>query len=337
MIMKKLLFIALIIIELSSCCTKKEEPKVHNFFSQNRLLMLTDVALVDTIQSDWISQVNVLKYMEILLKKVITETKTFYKPYIDFYQLGTYRTLESLDEEELCKRMGVDQPKNLMAASNFEKLKEIQSIRFTENWSFDPEKLIFNKDVIDLMPVKHYAEGTGKDIRYARKMLFAFHQHPDSVVDNSSTQGDKIIGTVKYEFPIEQGIVNDGNYETFCPYWNKHVAEKLLAHLFLGIEKGKFSALYPSFSAEDGKAITWNEIEKRMGVGIDTVMVDDQKVAIEKQLDISEIKLIIFCEEWSYNSKNLKFYKKVKYIEPVRVFIRDEEVIKKIVFRLNLN
>ncbi len=108
--------------------------------------------------------------------------------------------------------------------------------------------------------------------------------------------------------------------------------KKLLKNIFSKIEKGEIPA-YGAMSDPFGDEIGWNEILSAMDASIDTVDVMDSQTSEWKQkitegkLRLSEIKSLIFVEEWSLDKEGI-LQKKVLGIAPIRHYFAASDSLR---------
>ncbi len=121
--------------------------------------------------------------------------------------------------------------------------------------------------------------------------------------------------------------------------WMAHVDHRaLVSDLFERIEHGSLAAYFPYDDPGEKSALTWDAILRAMDAVNDTIMFqhpetgDFSEEIVEKRLELSSIKALVFIEEWFISPTNGAIVKEVLGIAPVRFEYYGEQVHKSIVF-----
>ena len=129
----------------------------------------------------------------------------------------------------------------------------------------------------------------------------------------------------------------------WAPYFNSLSRDRFVKILFDRVLSGK-SQPYGMYNNK----ITVNDIITAMDASPEEVYVpnvetgEEEKVIIEGVIDYTEIKSIIFNEDWYIDPETLRIEKKIISIAPIRHYYIAEDydgdtLLKKIVFQVFLN
>lgn len=108
---------------------------------------------------------------------------------------------------------------------------------------------------------------------------------------------------------------------------------KLLEKILEQIKSGQLKAYDPFFFDKD-KPLAWDEVEKNLGSFTDTLDVastetnEIQQKVVHEDYDLSEIKSLIFIEEWYFDEQN-HLQKNLLGLAPVRHIVKSENVSSK--------
>lgn len=121
--------------------------------------------------------------------------------------------------------------------------------------------------------------------------------------------------------------------------WVKNIdSRKWMDLLFDKVNKGELIAYSPYGDLET--PMTWDDVLFQMDALNDTVITEDPETQepktqiIENKMQMSEIKGVIFIEDWSMNSEDGRISKEILGVAPIRYYPVgiSEEPRKSIVF-----
>ncbi len=141
--------------------------------------------------------------------------------------------------------------------------------------------------------------------------------------DKDNVKSDSLaknIKTISYEVSLE--------IEADKPEWMANLnKQKLIGDLFDRVKNNELSA-YDPFYFKAEAPISWQEIRANMGAGADTTEVLDLNTGemtlrvVDVEIDLTEIKSLIFIEEWSTTALGA-IQKNVLGVAPVRHYARN--------------
>lgn len=228
--------------------------------------------------------------------------------------------------------------------------QEIQSLYFIENWQFNAEKFTFGKQVLGIVPIRHFYRH--KDIDQEnillKKVFRLLFRH-----DLSRRQKRKIekrwvnCNTVSYEqMLVNRGEVYDSQSRWFqmenAPFFTGFSRYKLIE----AVVQKAISGEKPAFDFRTGEKLSVEQVKRNMGGGSDTIIVSYGEQRAEKIVErdprTDQVKSVVFIEDWFYDPQTLRMKKVVKGIAPVRWYFSDsdidhENLLKKIAFTIYFN
>ncbi len=144
------------------------------------------------------------------------------------------------------------------------------------------------------------------------------NQTKDSIISSNNA----LLAT-KVEIDCRIPFDNENN-----PNWVKGLnREKFVNNIFSKILSGKFTEIY-----KRDEKYTISNVEDRMGVKFDTTITFNKKTnkndtSINKtEINLSEIKEILFNEEWKFDKKEFGFEKKINSWSFIRKFYRQNDI-----------
>lgn len=168
----------------------------------------------------------------------------------------------------------------------------IKSLTFYEDWSYDSTRFTFSKKVVAIDAIRTYYRNEDVDsIRPIEKPVFRIANQ-----NNSKMEKLQEYRTVEYGFVYTPDTQCD-QYPQFTLYtWNV-----LVSSIISKVVSGKV----PAFDATTRKPLS-KEKANELFSSLDTVSYmseDDVPVVsvVEKTIDKSEIKSIVFSERWQVN------------------------------------
>lgn len=224
------------------------------------------------------------------------------------------------------------------------RIEQLVSIKFYENWALTETPLAFTKQVLSFAPVRRYSNSDLEN-EFVYRDVF--------VIKNPLEKGKEpliYMGKVEYEYFFNLGYlysfddfaIKVRNYFTSdvlpngdfafgnnkAPYLNtvcqKNMIDVLLRNVIEG--KGKVTSYF------DGKAMDTTAVKAKIyrlveisymnaeGMMKDTTLVSDVS---------SQIRSVIFIEDWYFDPQCLQIQKKVRALAPVRYFDESTERVKR--------
>lgn len=212
---------------------------------------------------------------------------------------------------------------------------ELQRLLFEESWSFNKEAFSFIKNVESYSPIRlFYRENDTLKKELLKQMLY-WYSFDDSQKDKKDLT--LLTENVTYEF----GLYNNTN-----PAWLESLSPSRFVDILLDkvLEEG-----YPAydFFSESNKQLSVEEIKENLGETIENYFIENPNtgeydtVQVKSNFYPDELMSVIFIEDWYIDKDNLKIYKFVKKIAPVRQYTSfdekgEEENTKRIPFYVNL-
>lgn len=300
----------------TSCCNDEKSLTSETSKGRVNLLLPASVPVNQLFAFDnisipsWQKELKANDFISKVFSKVLSSEVTVFEPFADDSIKST--------KEDIFSKMGTkSEPFNL---------SEIKAIYFEEEWSLDTaEPFLFEKNILNWSPVRSYmrdkAEGEIK------KLIFKV---------KAGNPTELLAKNVIYEFYLE---------DTLNPANTKSINNEVLAHLIVDKAlSGKIKVYDPM---DVNKLLSVNDIETKMGVRRDTVYVDDintgksDEKIINTEIDYSEIRSIVFIEDWYYDSKTFAIKKVITGICPVRYYQKpgsenESDMVKSVAFMMYL-
>jgi len=325
----------------------------------------------DTVEKPFLENKEFQSLFGIMLdgvfnKKVnIYETNSLYNYSNIITRIETNEVKDRMDAMPEKIMVEVDEPGKFIERTLEKKMdtSELFAISFIEDWQLIEKPFSMNKKVIGYCPVRKYYKGDydAGEIRF--KTLFLCL---DTIINKKEIKRSNnrmvLTNKISYEYflipevyyDVKKGISVYNNvvencggegwlYDSNSPYFNNEGKSRFLNLII----KKALKENYPVYDFETNQRLSIDEIKNNTNTGIDSVMVEDVENpgtfivrAIEKQLDLMEIKSIIFHEEWYIDPITLRMQKKIISISPVRYytqwssFKQKDILIKKVIFTM---
>jgi len=239
---------------------------------------------------------------------------------------------------------------------------ELLGFAFYDEWFFDEANFKMTKKVKAYSPVRIYfrEDDLNREADPLQRMI-GFIIFPEKLSEKENVAIDKrmkLFKKTEYEFLLENEDILFENSEitngisTYIenintPLLNSYSRSKFINMLFAQVLSGKSEGV----DYETGTRLNPDEIRKRAGERIDTLMMEDpenyellKEVVLKTEFTsfLNEIKSIIFIEEWYIDEKTLQIKKVVKGVVPVRWYYNYEDYeqikLEKIkLFQVNFN
>jgi len=153
-------------------------------------------------------------------------------------------------------------------------------------------------------------------------ILFVFACNNDKVNDDKEILNNNALLAQKVEVMNRIELFNEDNPEWVSSFDSKTFFKNVFNKVF----SGEFSDCYKkSHDLSDTLKYTIEEIKQRM---ITNYHSNNDTVADEPKPDFSELKEIIFKEEWVFNKEKLIFEINVNAWIPIRVYYRFDDIKK---------
>jgi len=206
----------------------------------------------------------------------------------------------------------------------------INSLYFIEKWSFNKAAYSFKKEIVSWSPVmEYYKEINGRvdSSKIIKKLLYD--------LKGESKGTEKLIASnIIYEisFDSERKTNECFNLEQFVHY------------IIDPVINGEIET--QDFFDNSEKSIL--DIRKSLGYSVDSIETINSNTG-ESSIDVNitkenllSVQAFIFTEDWVIDTKSFVIRKKIKSIAPVSTKIRTDEngddyIVKKIIFKVNLN
>ena len=295
----------LLIIVISCFISCNEVEKKTNDNRVNLLLPtsvpVSQLFVFDTINTDWQKGLLSANLISRVFEMFNKSELTVFDPNTDDTNLTKYT------KEQVCNNLGVNSvPLNY---------NEIKGLFFKEEWFLDTVKsFVFEKSIISWSPVRYFNRNNEK----IKKLVFKISGN-----DASEILAKNII----YEFNLED-TVNQG--------FVKNIDVVKLTKLLIDKAVSGNTKVYNPMNVDEELSV--EQIKKRLGERIDTVITEEPETSemiqriIKSNINLEEIKSIVFIEDWYYNPKTYAIKKVVKGIAPVRHYYKFDEQVKSISF-----
>ncbi len=215
---------------------------------------------------------------------------------------------------------------------------ELKGFIFYDQWIFDEFEFKLIKSVVAWSPVRVYQREQDWDDNYDplyRQIGFVIN--PDSFNEKEKATVEKrlkLFMKVEYEFLLENqeilmyknelsDVFSDKIEKENTPFWNSYSRSKLKNIIFNRVLSGKSDA----YDFISGAKLSLDEIRKRSGERIDTILVTDpidyelwNEILVKTEITstMNQIKSVIFIEEWFIDQKTMYIKKVVRGVIPVR-------------------
>jgi hypothetical protein len=347
-----------------------ENLPVNYRVNLKRCINMVDGICQDTIEKPLVDNKEILNLFGIIFQGVfdkklkIYQTDILYNYSSQIYPMSLDDVREKMDAGQT-KIMVEDVSGNLVEKTVEMEMdtSELFGLTFIEDWQLTEKPFSMTKKVIGYCPIRKYYKGDYDDGQVFFKSLFLCL---DTITNkkeiNKSNKRMILTNKINYEYFLIPEVYNDVKkgislyynaiencggegwlFDYNSPYFNNEGKSRLINLII----KKALKENYPVYDFETNKQLSLDEIKSNTDSGVDSVMVEDVEnpgnfivKAIEKQLDIREIKSIIFHEEWYIDPITLRMHKKVTGISPVRYyyqwssFKQTDMLVKKVIFTM---
>lgn len=352
--------ILLIVGGIAGCKQPVVNPETKNDLMPEALRIVYSVNLQDTIFPDNYKDVSEKKFINTIMDNVCSGKTQAFKAFdaSEYYPYSIYES-EKIDVAEIKKRLSKGKFAENVDKAPLYTEEELKTVLFIEDWFFNKQDFVFEKDVIGIVPVRSFYGDDDTLKQFPRMMkicrILPFKNQTDESIKKSK---EKLVLTkkVEYEFFFNQTeallqqidsacfqcVKNNGEVleDYFAPHFNTLVRKKLVNMLIEEVISKKRKA-YDPWDKET--VMPAKEIMPRLGAKSETIMVQDEntgeliKQEVEGFADKTQIKSVIFVEEWYLNTETLYMEKKVKGIIPIRHYYKEDDIdqefpVKKKVF-----
>lgn len=222
------------------------------------------------------------------------------------------------------------------------KPEEIKEIGFAEEWKLTDSSFILEKNILEYCFVREYKTENNQ----LRKLItFSIRPQLDTIINQQwELLGSKIseifIEALAFSEAMEVYEVSKENWEAGNalfndrnPFWNFYTYKKLVNGLVENVKSGKVAAV----DLKTKKILSFSDIEERMGIVDMMISYTDENGEMitqnfKPELNTSDIKSLIFVEEWYIEKNSLALKKKIKGIAPVHYLsnLENGEIIKSV-------
>ncbi len=201
----------------------------------------------------------------------------------------------------------------------------IKTIYFCENWFYNSDNNIFKKDINWYSPVRYYHKYD--TLKFVKRWIFRIKNN-----DFNKKTSKQIAKNIIYEVDFD----NDTSTTIIDGLDKKQFVDILIDNAL--------SNKIKCFDSMLDKQLTTDEIKKELGYKIDTVFVEDPETSELKShititgIDRTEIKGLMFIENWYIDTVSFCMQKQILGMAPVRFkekYYEDEdkpEILKTIPF-----
>jgi len=219
---------------------------------------------------------------------------------------------------------------------------DISAIRFWDKWNFDENNFSLTKDVKAYIPVRQFKELTyGEVINKQASTFTLIYEDYKTEKEKQNDRAEMVLfKKVEYKFyfgNIEQSLYLDEEYYAIedmyyiekddSPNWTRLQQDRFKRMIIDNVINGKRVA----YNYNSKQEVAISQIRERMGERIDTITdIDDEgnpiEVTSKRSADYSEVKAVIFKENWYINPKTLRIRKEIIAVSPVRFFYEDQDL-----------
>jgi hypothetical protein len=309
--------IALIFSVFFIQCNSRHQGSVQtakNDLLPENVTVLHEFNMEDSLQTGWLKGLKSDLLLSTILNNALKENANTYS--------SSEINLDNFEREHLV-------PIHLDPGSKND--INFNEILFLENWYFNLEKLCFYKWVTGLAPVKTTKDAESNSV--VKKIQFW------NVYDNNdkkfNTKGDILFAeNITYEFrPDSQN----------SKYFDKTI-------FIVSLMKKILDKTIPVFDFYKGEQLSRSELVKRFGLEGEKVWYRDSVTGTAQYkfkedwtnkeflslLNYNELNSFLFTEDWFISKDNSIIYKNVKSLCLIREYKIGDDLVKKILFKVNL-
>lgn len=217
---------------------------------------------------------------------------------------------------------------------DFTLIKSNVGFEFVEKWSFDVEKFEFTKDVIGYQSINKFIDERWKDTIYKSNysLIYKGNNNKSKYLPYKKVRCEFFFENYKNYYLFDDFYFSPDTYSEnkFSPFFSSYSKFVLVNSL---IEK-VFMEDYPVFDFYSGDTIPKIQAFSNLGAKFEKGFFEAYECGgvygyIYKNFDITEIRSVIFIEEWYINTENLHIKKEVIGIAPVRTYYKEQDIEQK--------
>ncbi len=279
---------------------------------------------------------------EFFMRRLTDSTKTYYA---DYNPYPLYKSMPPIKKiSEIKSDIGIGTDTVLIYDENSGETvnvaffregeaSELSGLLSFDNWSLDEQNFKLNKQTEAYAVIRRYQHGddwdyTGplfKKTAYILPEEFKHERKAEKVKRNAVK-----LKQIKYEVSLGEPIepFDDRFKENLeAPYLNRFAREKLRSNIFDAV----LTNTKPAYDFQTGLRLSPSEILERMGERTDTIYDIDPEtgelipIIAKRLMNESEIKSLIFIEEWSIDTVSMHIFKEIVGVAPVRISYTDDD------------
>ncbi len=277
-----------------------------------------------------------------MLRKFKNGTQTIYADYNPYPMFDSNPPLQT--KTETLERLGFSTDtvyvydegsgeQTTLAVQNEGTPDELTSIVTFDNWNFNEKDFIFEKTTEAYAPVRRYYPMSDDYFEFRHKKVG--HIVPEPLKNERKREKELknaiLVKQVKYETPIEKTTIALADESVYfvenenAVFLNSFVGDKLRSIIFDAAISGR----KPVYDFNTGARVMPSEIGERMGEKLvqtydfDPETGDEIPIMVKLLMVESEVKSLIFIEDWYLDTTDMHIFKEVIGVAPVRTYFRD--------------
>jgi len=324
--MKKIFFISAIIVSvfiISSCNTSKnKKQKLKNNLIAKNVIASYEFDLYPEV-SEWIKTLD-KKFVSIEIDKSLSQEIKTYNDDDNLMSVNSIKqNLGILTDTQLIEQENGEMKMNIIKSDL--DINSIKSLYFKEKWFYNQDSSVFTKNIIWYSPVRYYYKYD--TIKYTKRWIYRIKN--DNFNKKTSKQIAKNI-IYEVDFNVDTSTTQIEGLD------NKQFVDILI--------NNAINKKIKCYDAMSTKELTVEQINNELGNTTDTIFVEDPETGeISTKIapgiiDKSEIKGLMFIENWYLDTVSFNIRKEILGIAPIRFvekYFEDSEkpeITKKIPF-----
>ena len=322
--MKHLFLLLIVTIFIVSSCNQPKNntsKELKNNLIAENVIVKYEFELFPEVE-DWIKSLDKKFISQNIQKSLSQEIKTYTDDDSVMSLNSIKQNLGILPDTQLIEQENGDFKMNIIKSDL--DIKSIKTIYFSEQWFYNQDSSIFTKNIIWYSPVRYYHKDTTK---YTKRWIYKIKNN-----NFNKATSKQIAKNIIYEVDFD----NDTSTTIIEGLDKKQFVDILIDNAI-----NKKNKCYDAMTTEQ---LTVEQINKELGCVNDSILIEDPETGemslnvVEGTIDKSEIKGLMFIENWYLDTVSFNIQKQVIGIAPIRFvekYFEDEEepeITKKIPF-----
>lgn len=221
---------------------------------------------------------------------------------------------------------------------------ELFGINFIEDWTLTENPFAMTKNVIGYIPIRKIDKQKGDEKEFQYKNTFLVLDTIENKKEIERSDARMILtNKIKYVYFLYNDNLPNSRHAGYFEFYNKRtnnspfyktptspVCNEFMNVQFIKSIVDKILAGELKAYSYKNKEMDRTEIYDILGGGIDVKQFDDEIHEHIAPFDLTEIRSIIFNEEWYIDPITLRMKKKVISITPIRWYFRNTDIDKQV-------